>query len=78
MSEHVRHPKCGKSWPNNNTIGHCSACCETFVGLRAFDMHRSYGECKALTSDDKWSQTAEGYWRYGPLMSQEDKDRLFG
>ena len=36
----LTHPKCGKQFPNGNRAGHCAACCETFIGLAAFEAHR--------------------------------------
>lgn len=33
------HPKCGKTWTGYRTE-HCPACCETFNGHTAGDMHR--------------------------------------
>ncbi|WP_438817549.1 FDXHR family putative zinc-binding protein [Streptomyces finlayi] len=36
----ITHPKCGKSWSGQKPE-HCSACCETFGGTGAADIHRA-------------------------------------
>lgn len=35
---------CGARWSGANTA-HCGACCVTFVGIGAFDLHRRGGTC---------------------------------
>ena len=74
MSE-VLHPKCGKTYTNNNTVGHCAACCETFFGLRAFDKHRRGAMCN-VTNDALFWLDDRGRWHWGERMSDEDKARV--
>lgn len=74
MSKRVYHPRCNKSWPNSDTVGHCAACCETFYGLEAFDKHRRGGVCK--TSDAKFWQDDKGWWHHGKRMSEEQREKL--
>ncbi len=33
------HPSCGKTW-TGLAAQHCAACCETFIGTAAGDLHR--------------------------------------
>ena len=79
MSSLVLHPKCGKSFTNSDAIGHCAACCETFVGLEAFDKHRRGGKCNKLPGTDPlfW-QDGGGRWHYSRRMTEADKARVFG
>lgn len=71
----VLHPKCGKRWTNNDTVGHCSACCETFYGLKAFEKHRRGGSCFSRADKLFWQDDKER-WHYGERMSDEDKARV--
>lgn len=48
------------------------------MGLKAFDMHRKFGECKTLTSGEgRWTLNPKGEWWYGPRMSKDERARLF-
>ena len=83
-----KHGKCGKEFPNGSRIGHCGACCETFVGLKAFDAHRR-GEhgvdrhCEVLptywTDEDgnvrcgHW-QDSRGFWHFGTRDDRFDTE----
>lgn len=88
----VTHPKCGKSFPNNNTHGHCGNCCETFSGLSSYDAHRHWSGneryCKILPYDmgttengnpvyGHW-QDDNGYWKYGKKLTEAEKRKIFG
>jgi hypothetical protein len=77
VSNGVLHPKCGLRFANNNTEGHCAACCETFIGLRAFDKHRRGGFCNELVDGEHgfW-QDDQRRWHWGPRMSPEVKARM--
>lgn len=73
--------KCEGVFRNNNTIGHCGACCRTFSGVGAFDAHRqgehgvnrhcadpaTLPEYRKMWIDD------EGIWHAGERF---DKDSL--
>lgn len=87
----IVHPKCQKQFPSNNTHGHCSACHETFVGIVSFDAHR-VGEnaetrrCEIQPYVTKtrtgrryghW-QDQDGYWKFGRMLSAEEKAELWG
>ena len=45
--------------------GHCSACCRTFTGDRAFDAHRrgpyTARHCLDVTTLDGWRDTPKGW-----------------
>lgn len=88
----LTHPKCQKQFPNSSRTGHCSGCCETFIGIEAFDAHRvgNHGadrRCEIqpyeTTGDDgkvrygHW-QDERGYWHHGKRLTQAEKDRIFG
>ena len=74
MSDRVLHPKCGKRFRNSNTEGHCSVCCETFIGLECFDQHRRAGRCiLPVDGTGLWWRDDEGRWHYGKRMSDEAK-----
>jgi len=77
VSDRVYHPKCGQSFPNNNTTGHCAACCETFIGLTAFDKHRRGGFCNELVDGDRgfWLDK-QGHWHWGERWDAETKARI--
>ena len=69
----LTHPKCGKTYPSSERVGHCAACCETFKGLKAFDLHRvgqhGTGDRRCLTvlelqEGELWDTDNNGYWRY--------------
>lgn len=78
---------CGKTWPHSEHAGHCAACCETFMGLAAFDAHRvgEHGvdrrcelkpetwETEKGTRHGHW-QDARGYWHYGRRGYWNDKE----
>lgn len=87
------HPKCGKSFPGSNTAGHCAACCETFMGLAAFEMHR-VGEhgtpdrrcelqpAETIGDDGKtryghWRDD-RGFWHFGRRLTDAEKEARFG
>lgn len=89
----VTHPKCGKQFPGSNTAGHCANCCETFMGLNAFEMHR-IGEhgtpercceiqpTETIGDDGKtryghWADE-RGYWHYGRRQTKEEIAARFG
>lgn len=77
------HPKCQKTFPGNNTHGHCSGCCETFVGLVTFDKHRRYldnGErgCINPTEDERFWSDDRGYWHTGKPLTDAEKKRIWG
>jgi len=87
----ISHPKCGKTFPGGSTAGHCSGCCETFIGLAAFEAHRvgEHGKdrrCETQpyeTTDEKgktryghWEDT-DGYWHYGRRLTEEEKAELW-
>ena len=59
---------CGDQFPNSNRTGHCTACCRTFVGLTAFDAHRTgaHGtpERRCELTTKHW-QDERGYWHHG-------------
>jgi hypothetical protein len=68
----LTHPKCGKAYTHSERVGHCAACCETFKGIIAFDLHR-VGEHGAgrrcltvleLQEVELWDTDNKGYWRY--------------
>lgn len=86
------HPTCGKTFPGGDGSGHCSGCCETFIGLAAFDAHRvgAHGvdrRCEvqpyeATGEDGKtryghW-QDGRGYWHYGKRLTKEERAEIFG
>ena len=88
----IPHPKCGKTFPASATAGHCAVCCETFIGLTAFDMHRvglpggpdRRCELQPYESVSKrgtpvyghWKD-ADGYWHFGKKITEEEKARLW-
>ena len=91
MANMIPHPKCGKTFPSNNRHGHCASCCETYVGLAAFDAHRrghfearecvnqpyeSVGE-SAKTRYGHWLDS-DGYWHYGKKLSTEERQEIWG
>lgn len=80
----VSHPKCGKRYPANNTHGHCAACCETFVGLTAFDAHIGENGCQikpykveGRKSYGHWLDE-KGFYHYGKKLTEEEKRSLWG
>lgn len=90
----VIHPKCGKRFPGTVRFGHCSVCCETFVGLGAFEAHRvgEHGvdrrcELKPYRSYTKEYphtevfghwQDDKGFWHYGERLTPEQREKLWG
>lgn len=87
----ITHPKCGKNYPSNNTHGHCSGCCETFVGITAFDAHRvgegperrceiQPYETPTVTGGTRYGHWKDerGYWRHGRKLTAEEKTELWG
>jgi hypothetical protein len=74
------HPKCGKSFPGGSSAGHCSGCCETFIGLAAFEAHRrgEHGVDRHCELTDKHWTDERGYYHYGPKMTEEQKAKMFG
>ena len=85
----VTHPACKKQFPANNTHGHCSGCCETFVGLTSFDAHRvgthdTDRRCEIQPYETKtengtryghW-QDKHGYWKYGKQLTEQERATL--
>jgi hypothetical protein len=80
------HPKCGKSFPGGDGAGHCATCCETFIGLAAYDAHLSRDESGAYYHLDpmtakpeaKWWRDDRGYWHKGNRLTAEQKEKMFG
>lgn len=74
------HPKCGKSYPGGSTAGHCSACCETFIGLTAFEQHRrgAHGVDRHSELTGAHWQDDRGYWHYGAKLTDEQKAEMWG
>lgn len=82
------HPKCGKTFPGGDGSGHCSGCCETFIGLGAFEAHRvgSHGEDRRCEIQPYTSYAPEyphtiryghwnderGYWHYGRRLTKAE------
>ena len=76
----VLHPKCGKRFPGGPRSGHCSGCCETFIGLASFEVHRvgKHGEDRRCeVTEEHWAD-ARGYWHYGPRRTPEQIAEMFG
>lgn len=77
------HPKCGKKYPANNTHGHCSRCCETFVGLAAFEAHwvtdfTGDRVCVSPTTlKGEWWQDASSFWHKGRKLSEEERNKIW-
>jgi hypothetical protein len=74
------HPKCGKSYPGGPTAGHCSGCCETFIGLGAFEKHRvgDHGpdrHCEITA--DHWTDN-RGFYHVGAKLTAERKLKMWG
>lgn len=83
------HPKCGKRYPSGNRAGHCAKCCETFIGLTAYDAHLSrdsngkylHLNPETLPTDDAkndWWSDEHGYWHKGARLTEEQKAEMFG
>jgi len=73
------HPKCGKSYPGTKTAGHCSGCCETFIGLGAFEKHRigEHGKDRRCEiTKDHWTDD-RSYWHIGAKLTNEQKAELW-
>ena len=74
------HPKCGKRFPGGNQAGHCAACCETFIGLGAFEAHRvgthTPDTRRCELQPDHW-QDERGYWHHGQRLTEEQKAKLW-
>ena len=80
----LTHPKCGKTFPDGSRSGHCSGCCETFIGLGAFEQHRDGDHavrrfCKTLTDGEGgfWLDD-RGYWHHGEKLTEEQKASMWG
>ena len=73
------HPKCGKQFPNGNRAGHCAACCETFIGLTAFEAHRvgEHGTDRRCELQPKHWQDENGYWHHGDKLTEEQKAQMW-
>lgn len=87
------HPKCGKTFPSGERAGHCGSCCETFIGLSAFESHRvgAHGtperrcEIQPYETIDPETLYARyghwiderGYWHYGRKLTAAEKAELF-
>ena len=85
------HPKCGKTFPGGDGSGHCPSCCETFIGLTAYDAHRvgAHGEdrrCEIqpyeLTDDDGKTRYGHwmderGYYRHGRRLTKDERAELW-
>ena len=89
MSNKATHPKCGKTFPGGDGSGHCSACCETFIGLTSFDAHRvgpyTDRRCEiqpyetpveGKTRYGHWKDD-RGYYRYGRRLTKEERAELW-
>lgn len=80
----VLHPKCDSRFPNSNNTGHCAECCQTFVGLTAFDRHLDhtggnlYSHLLPEDGVDDWWLDERGSWHWGKRMTKEEKERRFG
>jgi len=86
------HPKCGKTFPGGDGSGHCSGCCETFIGLTSFDAHRQgphaerrcelepYETLDPETGRTRYGhwQDDRGYWRYGKRLTKAEKAEIWG
>lgn len=74
------HPKCGKSYPGGSSAGHCSGCCETFIGLAAFEAHRrgEHGVDRRCEITDKHWTDDRGYWHVGAKLTEEQKEKMWG
>lgn len=78
----VLHPKCGKRFSGSGNVGHCGVCCETFVGLGAFDAHLSRLENGSYMHyiaplNPLWWQDARGYWHHGQRRPEDQIAELF-
>lgn len=76
------HPKCGKSYPGGDGAGHCAVCCETFIGLGAFDKHFSRNEDgsyfhRTPLEVDLWWKDTRGYWHHGQRLTEEQRKELW-
>lgn len=77
------HGKCGKTFPSNNTHGHCGSCHETFVGLTAFDAHwitNDQGERVCVSPDTlkgPWWKDAAGHWHKGERLTKEQREKIW-
>lgn len=67
MGSTVYHPPCGKRWAGLKPE-HCPACCETFSGTRAGDLHRKgpHGarECAAPADVGLVYDETRQMWRF--------------
>lgn len=74
------HPKCGKSCPGGSIAGHCSGCCETFIGLAAFEAHRrgEHGVNRHCEITDKHWADSRGYYHVGAKLTEEQKVKMWG
>ena len=86
------HPKCGKTFPGGDGSGHCSGCCETFIGLAAFDAHRTGSHAdherrcelqpyETTTDHGKtiyghW-QDDRGYWHHGKRLTKDERAEIW-
>ena len=88
----LTHPKCQKRFPNGSRSGHCSGCCETFIGLVSFDAHRvgDHGtnrRCEIqpyeTTGDDgkvrygHWVDD-KGYIHHGKRLTTAERREIWG
>ena len=87
------HPKCGKTFPGGDGSGHCSGCCETFIGLASFEAHRvgshadngRHCETQPYESTDPETgktryghwQDDRGYWRFGRKLTKDEAKALW-
>ena len=84
------HGACGKTFPAGERAGHCGACHENFIGLTAFDAHRTgpYDnrqcviqpyETTTETGSTRYGHWADdrGYWRHGKQLTDAEKAALF-
>lgn len=88
------HPKCGKQFPNSSRAGHCSGCCETFIGLASFENHRTGDHATGRSCQIKpytsyhteyphtivfgHWQDDDGYWHFGEKLTTEQKAKMWG
>jgi hypothetical protein len=77
------HPRCGKSYPGGDGAGHCATCCETFIGLGAFDRHLwrqedgTYVHREPVENIGLWWKDARGYWHHGQRLTEEQRKELW-
>lgn len=84
------HGACGKTIPTGSRAGHCGACHENFIGLTAFDAHRTgpYDnrtcqiqpyETVGDNGKTKYGHWADnnGNWHHGRQLTADERTALF-